>query len=239
MVLAKMMKRIRMEGHTSRTSEPTTINTSLKPCWQAIKFTDLNREASPSFEDDNRNSNTSDADTSEDGTYVLFPRPGVSVPVKDVADKIKKLVILDFKWSTKGGIKGMSRTSKITETFRSDPGCDSHSSWWDELPFVHLSDPSPTSLFWRWHHHEGKGMISTIEALYCAAKEVIDTHDDKMSEHKDRNERASADLLGVMWIFALQRKIIENGAIERGLHDASSAMPFTAEAKSIDRKSVV
>lgn len=113
------------EGTTKRESNPQ------------VRLYDLGRERVPPYEPE------------EAGTYVLFPDKG-SVPITSVAGDIRKLVVLDIKWTR--------------QNVKVDPGITS-------LPKVHLESPPAKSRFWRWHNC-GEGMLSTIEAIYFAAMEV-------------------------------------------------------------------
>ena len=75
--------------------------------------------------------------------YVLFPC-NESVPIVSVANSIKKLVVLDCKW-TKTSIKDHP---SITQ-----------------LPKVHLSNPPLKSQFYRWH---SAGKVTRFE--FCESK---------------------------------------------------------------------
>jgi hypothetical protein len=135
----------------------------------------------------------------EEGVYVLFPSDD-SVPISSVSPS--KLVVLDIKWS-----KQMPVTAHPTIA---------------QLPKVHLDSPPPQSHFWRWHN-EGKGMLSTIEAVYYAAMEV--TRDDN-----SWSEEARDDLIHMMWLFALQRSIIHSKS-----EMEKRVLPFTEEGKESQR----
>ncbi|KAL7515267.1 hypothetical protein ACHAWX_000810 [Stephanocyclus meneghinianus] len=65
-------------------------------------------------------------------TFFLFPCPRESVPLKDVSNQVKCLVVLDCKW-TKSGV--WQRSAKLRH-----------------LPKVHLSHPPTQSHFWRCKH---------------------------------------------------------------------------------------
>lgn len=130
------------------------------------------------------------------GVYVLFPSKD-SVPISTVSPE--KLVVLDIKWN------------KQTVKFHPEIS---------NLPKVHLDNPPAESHFWRWHN-SGRGMLSTIEAIYFA---VMDVTQDKWS----REERD--DLIHMMWLFSLQRAVIhQRSEIQNRLP------PFTAEGKESQR----
>lgn len=128
----------------------------------------------------------------QENVYLLFPSND-SVPVSSVASEISKLVVLDVKWT---------RTS-----LRLHPSVAA-------LKTVHLSSPPPESYYWRWHN-AGKGMLSTIEAVYVAASEV----------------NIDADYLPLLWLFGLQRAMIAAKEQEHG-----RAAPFTDRAKEAQRQ---
>ena len=133
---------------------------------------------------------------SEENVYVLFPSKN-SVPISSVSPA--KLVVLDIKWSSLG------------VNYHDNIAC---------LPKVHLDSPPPQSYFWRWHN-AGKGMLSTIEATYCATLEV--TRESWPSHERD-------DLVHMLWLFALQRSVIHvRSEMEKRL------LPFTEEGKESRR----
>lgn len=122
-----------------------------------------------------------------DGTYILFPVPGESVPLASVAGNIDRLVVLDCKW-TKSSCKDRPELRN--------------------LPKVHLTEPPEQSYFWRWHN-SGPGMISTIEAIYSASLEI--------AEHKQsiaKDERGN--LIHLLYLFAEQRMSIQRSCEKSG-----------------------
>mmetsp|Transcript_16883 Transcript_16883/g.31265 ORF Transcript_16883/g.31265 Transcript_16883/m.31265 type:complete len:245 (-) Transcript_16883:801-1535(-) len=142
--------------------------------WKDTKLYDLNRgDKIPEYP---LASNGEDSVS----TYVLFPLKGKSVPLSAVAKKIRKLVILDIKWTKSGMIQ-------------LDPSLS-------QVPCVHLEFPPQISHFWRWHNCCGEGMLSTIEAIYFAALEV------SVALGWDRERRDQ--IINMMWLFSLQRSII-------------------------------
>lgn len=116
-------------------------------------------------------------------TCLLFPSPGESVPLSEVAADLKTLVVLDCKWTR--------------SSMRLNPSIA-------RLKKVHLSNPPETSHFWRWHN-AGSGMLSTIEAVYFAALEVARQR--KWSHAKEKN------LIHIMWLFGLQRAVIRRDSL--------------------------
>ena len=131
--------------------------------------------------------NVSDSVSDSDGTYILFPVPGESVPLASVAGNINRLVVLDCKW-TKSSCKDRPELRN--------------------LPKVHLTEPPEQSYFWRWHN-SGPGMISTIEAIYYASLEIAEH---KQSIPKDERE----NLIHLLYLFAEQRMSIQRSCEKSG-----------------------
>lgn len=132
----------------------------------------------------------------EEGVYVLFPTKD-SVPISSVSPS--RLVVLDIKWSSLA-VKGNTNITR--------------------LPKVHLDSPPAQSYFWRWHN-AGKGMLSTIEAIYIASLEVT-------RNRWSQDERN--DLIHMLWLFALQRSVIHvKSELEQRV------LPFTEEGKESRR----
>lgn len=132
-----------------------------------------------------------------DGVYVLFPAKD-SVPISSVSPT--KLVVLDIKW-TKQTVKFHPEINK--------------------LPKVHLDNPPAESHFWRWHN-SGKGMLSTIEAVYFATMET--SRDTWSPEQRD-------GLLHMMWLFALQHSVIHKKS-----EMEQRPQPFSEEGKQRHRR---
>ena len=167
--------------------------------WRNTTLYDLNRgDILPRYDSSNSNSvpdehdnhDNRDEGTYTGGTYVLFPQEGKSVPISSVAHKIKKLVVLDIKWTRSYNVRLFSadhhKTATSTSTTTVLPGDGDGDgdektttattkinplSSLEDLPFVHLEFPPQKSHFWRWHNR-GDGMLSTIEAIYFAAREA-------------------------------------------------------------------
>ena len=233
---------------TSPATSSSDASSSALWCWKNTKLIDLNRfdcDGTTENCDDNFNSRNSSSSSDEDGddhdyddtetTYVLFPSSN-SIPIGEVASKIKKLIVIDCKWSTTGGMKGMDVLAKV------DGG--KYSNFHERYQFVRLDSPPSHSLFWRWHHFDGHGMLSTIEAIYFAALEVHDARHRAARSKASRSNstsfaapepavdpaapkdiaplsiRAEARLTAttktttresmiyVMWLFGLQRRLI-------------------------------
>lgn len=123
---------------------------------------------------------------------LLFPGPD-SKPISE-CHKIDRLVVLDCRWN-----KSSLRLHPLLAS----------------LPKVHLDIPISRSYFWRWHS-AGRGMVSTIEAIYYAAR-LLD------------NNR---DFLNMLWLFGCQRKYIRN----QHCHDTESILPFSEQGKEQQRK---
>jgi DTW domain-containing protein YfiP len=88
-------------------------------------------------------------------TYILFPSDS-SVAISSLPPP-ERLVVLDCKWSN------------TNSSFHSNL---------QNLKCVHLTNPPATSRFWRWHG-KGDGMLCTLEAVYCAAVEVLSSKDEE------------------------------------------------------------
>lgn len=142
--------------------------------------------------------------SAEDGVFFLFPSES-SVGLSSVAVKIRKLVVLDCKWTK--------------SRMRKDPRLVL-------LPKVHLDNPPQGSFFWRWHN-SGAGMLSTIEALYFAAWEVAD----QQSWSLDRRRA----LVNLLWIFGKQRAVIKHQYATGNGHRIIPYMPFSEEGKEFAR----
>lgn len=145
-------------------------------------------------------------------TYLLFPGPN-SQPISSLLDangpsSLKRLVVLDCKWS-----KSSTRFHPCIAN----------------LPRVHLDRATKRSFYWRWHN-AGEGMLSTIEAVYYSAWEVATVRDDFTDEDRD-------NLVQLLWIFGLQRQIIQTkyaeGKVKHYKHDA--IVPFKEDSKQVQR----
>lgn len=149
----------------------------------------------------------------DDSTFLLFPSPGESIPLEIVASKVRTLVVLDCKWTQ----------SKICRT---DENLSS-------LQKVHLTSPPEKSFFWRWHN-AGPGMLSSIEAIYYAAIEVM------RIKHKyslDAGQTSQMDtledqnnLIHLLWLFGHQR-----AATFKSAQNAGTPAPCTDEGKEMQR----
>ena len=154
---------------------------------------DTNRGEAPPTADDE--------DGNRADTFLLFPCPGQSVPISSVANRIRRLVVLDCKW-TKPSAKHL-------------PGLAS-------LQKVHLTNPPAKSHFWRWHN-AGVGMLSTIEAIYYAAKEVA-------GYRNDFPDQWTTNLICLLFLFAEQRASIRFSSAIKG-----RILPFSEAGKRAQR----
>jgi len=231
----------------------TSSSTKDDEWWRNVTLYDLNRgDSLPKYSNPqaDENTKTDDNETSNEGTYVLFPQEGRSVPISRVANKIKRLVVLDIKWTRSYNVKLFSADHhKINIQQRSHSGGAKKYnplSPLNDLPFVHLEFPPLKSNFWRWHNR-GDGMLSTIEAIYFAAREVSvaleqgtrnfgedETVDDTNRQqtfnlcltHDDEEE----GFVDILWLFALQRSIIQERNVQEG-----RPVAFSEEAKALAR----
>mmetsp|Transcript_16953 Transcript_16953/g.39139 ORF Transcript_16953/g.39139 Transcript_16953/m.39139 type:complete len:434 (-) Transcript_16953:220-1521(-) len=227
--------------------------------WNNIKLYDLNRgDVIPQYSTTRNTERVSgkkedaldfsvnkDGDT--DGTYVLFPQEGKSVPISTVATRIKRLVVLDIKWTRSYNVQLFSADHhKIMVSRPSEAGGGktyNPLAPLKDLPFVHLEHPPQNSHFWRWHNR-GVGMLSTIEAVYFAAREVSvalerlrsigeDQNGDDNSEHRHEHEHShegwdyDPSFVDILWLFALQRSIIQERSLQEG-----RPVAFSEEAKA-------
>ena len=143
----------------------------------SVRLFHLGRDRWPNYEET----------TESDGTYVLFPSDG-SVAITSVATSIRRLVVLDCKWTK----TAMCYNEAIKDIRR-----------------VHLVNPPLQSYYWRWHSNQfGTGMLSTIEAVYFAAWEVA------TAVHLDWPRKQTENLVHLLWLFAMQRAIIAQRSIE-------------------------
>lgn len=222
--------------------------------WRNIKLYDLNRgDTLPTYSTTMDTRKMTDGENeaakeNEAGTYVLFPQEGKSVPISAVANKIKRLVVLDIKWTRSNNVQLFSANHhKITASRPSEGGGGKSYNPLaplQDLPFVHLEYPPQNSHFWRWHNR-GVGMLSTIEAIYFAAREVsvtLQQRQDIGDEEKDDDN--SNDLqqgsigecdddknyVDILWLFALQRSIIQECSLKEG-----RPVAFSEEAKAMAR----
>jgi hypothetical protein len=134
-------------------------------------------------------------------TYLLFPSKS-SIPLSTVAARIKKLIVLDCKW-----------TKTTTQ----------HLPQLQNVQHVHLdgSYVPLESYYWRWHN-AGKGMCSTLEAIYFSALQV--------SKQKNYSDNEIHNLIHLMWLFAIQRSATIKTAKREGKPD-----PFSVEGKERQR----
>jgi hypothetical protein len=221
--------------------------------WRNIKLIDLNKgDTLPQYSTNLRDRKLPDpmaaAEEDEEGTYVLFPQEGKSVPISAVAHKIKRLVVLDIKWTRSFNVQLFSADHhKIMVSTPSEAGggkCYNPLASLKDLPFVHLEYPPQNSNFWRWHNR-GVGMVSTIEAIYFAAREAsvaLQQRRDIGEEEKgvdDSNygqqgciEECDDDenFVDILWLFALQRSIVRERSLQEG-----RPIAFSEEAKAMAR----
>jgi len=148
-------------------------------------------------------------------TFLLFPCPGESVPINSIADKIQTLVVLDCKWTR----SNLSKSKELS--------C---------LQKVHLTFPPEQSYFWRWHN-AGRGMMSTIEAIYYAALETLKKKDQQLLKHKSfseqdvaNSEKYQSNLIHLLWIFGHQRVEAYKGSQKEG-----KPPPWSVEGKELQR----
>ena len=212
--------------------------------WRNTKLYDLNRgDTLPQYSTDDPAE-----ENYEEGTYVLFPQKGKSVPISAVANKIKRLVVLDIKWSRSYNVQLFSADHHKILVSRPSEGGGGKSynplAPLKDLPFVHLEFPPQNSNFWRWHNR-GAGMLSTIEAIYFAAREASvalqhqrdigeeekDYDDSNYQDHDDIDEfEEDKSFVDILWLFAIQRSIIHKRSLEEG-----RPVAFSEEAKAMAR----
>jgi len=217
--------------------------------WRNITLYDLNRgDELPEYSSQQKTAKLSICNTQkehhdavtkevEEGTYVLFPQEGKSVPISSVANRIKRLVVLDIKWTRSYNVQLFSADHHKNLVSQSSEGGGGKSynplAPLKDLPFVHLEFPPQNSHFWRWHNR-GVGMLSTIEALYFAAREVSVAQqqirgigEDDAGHNMCNDDKSFVDIL---WLFALQRSIIEERSLQEG-----RPVAFSEEAKAMAR----
>jgi len=221
------------DGCSTTTSTDKNSNGNGNEWWRNITLYDLNRgDTLPEYssnsstntvpgtekksydgvDNDSGNNNSEDSLSAatvpdDEGTYVLFPQEGKSVPISSVAHKIKRLIVLDIKWTRSYNVRLFSAdhhktaaaaAATTTTTVLAGGGEKTTTttarinplSPLEDLPFVHLEFPPQKSHFWRWHNR-GDGMLSTIEAIYFAAREVavaLAAHQQHKHEHQKRGD---------------------------------------------------
>jgi DTW domain len=150
-----------------------------------------------------------------EGTFLLFPGED-STPLSSLVNDscgskpvvVKKLVVLDCKWS------------KSSDRF--------HPSLLN-LPRVHLDRVPKHSYYWRWHN-AGEGMLSTIEAIYFSAWQLATVRPDFSTSDRD-------NLVYMLWLFGLQREIIQTKYREQKVrrYKHETGVPFLEDAKEFQR----
>lgn len=147
-------------------------------------------------------------DDQVEGTYLLLPGND-SVPISSVANhpatRISTLVVLDCKWKKANA-----------ELYPSIA----------RLPKICLDCPPDKSFYWRWHNH-GPGMISTVEAIYFAAWQITASLEWTLEERKK--------LASLLWLFRLQRCMIESKFEKNQVRGVNPHVPFSEEAKAFSR----
>lgn len=176
----------------------TMVRTANGPAKDSLRIFDIEQDAIPKYEEVSQ----------EEGTFLLFPG-GSSKPLTSVLKTtgIKKLVVLDCKWSK--------------PSIRLNPSIAS-------LPRVHLDCATSQSYYWR-YHNAGEGMVCTIEALYYAAWQAAEIQKWSLEEQKS--------LTSMMWIFGHQREAIRRRyALGGGARPLPPSLPFTEAGKEYQRK---
>ena len=153
-------------------------------------------------------SSSSSSSSSTTTTCVLFPSSD-SIPLSSVASSLKRLIVLDCKWT---------KSSVLT-----------HCPAFHKFTKVHLTTPPSTSHSWRWHT-AGKGRISTLEAIYCAAWEVLPYSPHGKDDLHETKKNSIAPLLHLLYLFGLQRALIRTAAVMD-----HRSMPFSEQGKEEQR----
>lgn len=149
-------------------------------------------------------------DSASTGVYLLFPGRN-SVPISSIlkndAFSMRTLVVLDCKW----------RATSV----RLDPSLA-------HLQKVHLDDPPQESFFWRWHN-KGKGMLSTVEAVYYAAWQIAVAQNWTLEQ--------CSGFVQLLWLFSLQREIIRRSydGDDKGYRRFTNPLPFSVDGKEYQR----
>jgi hypothetical protein len=171
---------------------------------ESVKLVDLEKDDVPRY-------GTEDA-----STFLLFPSHGESVPLEAVASKLRTLVVLDCKWTSRGICEKNEGLSSLQK--------------------VHLSFPPKQSYYWRWHN-AGHGMLSTIEAIYFAALEISQVKyghllDADMTLQSELNDHVidQNNLIHLLWLFGHQRAATIISAQRSGI-----PAPCSAEGKEQQR----
>ena len=151
--------------------------------------------------------------TAYDAAYLLFPGTD-SIPLSKLLQekraRIKTLVVLDCRWSHSSA--------------RFHPDLAS-------LPKVSLDHPPAQSYYWRWHN-TGAGMLSTAEATYFAAWQILTASLDIGWTLEERKGR----LVHLLYLFRLQRALIEQKYARNEVQGINPHLPFSEEGKEFSRK---
>jgi len=143
-------------------------------------------------------------------TFVLFPQAGAkSVRALSAAHGAAlRVVVLDAKWSNVGAVLAHPAVAK--------------------LQCCQLAEPPPLSRFWR-YHNEREGCLSTIEAVYCAAREVGGGGGDDGDDD---------GLLDLLWLFRALRQVIAdtNGSRRAPRTPSGLGEPWSEARKAFARE---
>ena len=168
-----------------------------------VKIFNLENDEMPPYSDSTLN----------DGTYLLFPGTdsiSLSKLLQEENSTIKTLVVLDCRWS------------RSTSRFHPDLA---------SLPKVSLDHPPAQSYYWRWHN-TGVGMLSTAEAIYFAAWQILTNSHNENWTLEERQGR----LVHLLYLFRLQRGLIQEKYAQNQVRGVNPHVPFTEEAKEFSRK---
>lgn len=99
-----------------------------------------------------------------------------------------------------------------------------------------MTFPPEQSYFWRWHN-AGRGMTSTIEAIYYAAVETFQKKHQNLLKYRSFSEQDvtnseidQSNLIHLLWIFGHQRVAAYKGSQKEG-----KPPPWSAEGKELQR----
>ena len=207
------------EGCRNDKLQQNRRNQDLKQYSTARIIDTLEGQEVPFYNQQHKDTNNIDKRVDEcDSTYLLFPSDK-SIPLSTVSNRIKKLVVIDCKW-TKTSILKIPQLQNMQQ--------------------VHLDgDFLPNeSYFWRWHN-AGKGRCSTLEAIYFAALQVFTNRKQQRQQPRQQQQEDDAigdakddieNLIHLMWLFGIQRATTIETAKREGKPN-----PFTVEGKELQR----
>jgi len=140
-----------------------------------------------------------------------------------------RLIVLDCKWT---GYKRLLESTCLST-----------------LPQVHLDHPPTQSFYWRWHS-AGEGCLSSAEAVFWAAwqwpRRIANNNnnhhhrqpetEEPLAPTDEPNHDPDSTLLDLLWLFAVQRALIQKRFQSEPTPRTIPHLPFSPQAKDHARK---